>query len=1314
MSDDATPPATTAETTPPAPVAGGAGRKLVRVVAYLLAGLVVLAAVALVGLRLLLPELGHYRPAIEGWLSRVSDRQVEIGTIDARWRGWTPVFRLRDVRLAGGEAPVDPSADDSVRLADLTFSLDLLDLLRSGAFHPREISASGVSFVVTQQSDGTLAVAELGFGQDAAGGPRTSDGLARWMLDQADLSLYASRIVWIDERLGIGPLPLDGVTLTLERAGDRRQVSGSFEPSDTGRIDFAIEIAGDPLTSSWTGTAYLAAVDVDLARLGLDAGAGESTALSGVVSGRVWSTWEDGRPVEATGTIRAQSPSVVRGKSRHGVDEVSASFKAERRPEGWTMAARDLVVAVPGGSWPASGIDAAWKRPGEGRDGTIIVGAEFARIEDLVALVVPDDATAANATLKALAEAAPSGTLEDVQLSVPVADRIDFERVRASGRFTNLALGPQIGAVSVDGASGRFEASGQGVVADVDTGRLRVNFPDRLERPLQGEKLAGTFAAVSTPEGLRVRFDEASIETPAGTVTANGRLLAPRDEGGPELDFALSIGDSRISAVRDLVGDLLMPEPALRWLERAAPFGDVREARIAFRGRLSSAPPGDGEGAIEAVATLFVPVFSYASGWPEVTGLSAEVRFGGRRFDARIESGRILKSVVREAMVTIEDVSAEVPVVRVEGRVEGTSADAVRFLAESPLRARFAPLFNAFAVHGDSTIDVEIAVPLKGRDRSVAASGRIALDHNRIDGPGLGGGLAAVNGVIAFRNDAVESDGVTATWLGEPIHALVGASPQDPNATRVTFGGRVTRRLLAAYLHDAGMLDAPTPEGSALLARVRGDAAWTATLDVPAKLDAAPTTLRVASDLTGLAMDLPPPFGKTSGTTRMLGIDARLGPGPERVTEVHLDAAASAVLRLVRDAGGFRIERGAIRIGAGRAVLPDAPTISVQGEMPALDTARWQAVLEDAAALRPSEADPSRPEPWPEVSIDAGSMTAFGVRFPDTRVRATRAAQGGWQVDLDGARVQGSVRFPRDPGPEPVIADFERLVYAPDAAGTGRESSGLDPRTVPTVSFTARQFILGDHDLGQVGFTTVPSEHGLDITELQVRADSFQGNGTGSWTLAGGEHTTEFALRVYGDDLRRMLETVGFDGRAVAGGTTDLKLRGSWPGAPADFAIDRLAGVMNFLSTEGRLTQVQPGLTGHVFGLLTITSLPRRLLLDFGDLFREGIGYDRIEGSFAIENGNAYTDDLFVESDPARFEVVGRTGLVHRDYDQIVTITPKVSSSLPLVPIWLAQKLLDRNLFDKAFAYQYTIAGTWDEPQMELVRTAAPAEESAN
>ncbi len=1352
MSTETTPPAATTGTSPPTATAntnpsvpaaggvgqaaggidqavGGVGRKLVRGGAFALAGIVVLAAAALVGLRLLLPELGHYRPQIEQWLSHTTGRPVEIGAVDAMWHGWTPVFRIRDIRLAGdetaadpsaealadssvenptdlpAEVPTDPSADGAIRLANLTFSLDLPELLRSGVFQPRELSASGASFVVTQRPDGTLAVAQLGFGPDAAEGPGASDGLIRWMLDQANLSLYGSRIVWVDERFGIGPLPLDGVTLSLERTGERRLISGSFQPSAAGRIEFAIEVTGDLLTSSWTGAAYLSAVDVDLARLGLDVGPGESSAVSGVVSGRVWSTWEDGRPVEATGAIRAQSPGVVRGEYRHGVDEAQAEFKAERTQPGWALAVRDLAVATTDGSWPAMSADAVWKQPGDTGEGTLIVSAESARIEDLVALVGPGDKPAANAPLRALAEAAPSGVLEDMRFSVPVADRIDFERFRASGRFTELGVGAQAGPVSVEGASGRFEASGQGVIADIGAGRLRVEVPGRLEQPLRGEKLAGALTAVPTPEGFRIRLDRASIETPVGTVTANGRLLLPRDEGAPELEAALSFGGARINTVRDFVGDLIMPAAALRWFDRAAPFGDVREARVAFRGPLSDPPAGDGENAIEATATLFVPVFTYAPSWPEATGVSAEVRFAGRRFDARIDSGRILKSAVRDTTVTIEDVGADAPVARVAGRVEGTSADAVRFLAESPLRARFAPLFDAYTIRGDSTIDVEVVVPLKGRERSVSASGRIALDLNRIDGPGLGDGLTAVNGPITFSNAEVRSDGVTAIWRGEPIRARVGPSPQDPDATRITVGGRLTRRLLAAYLHDAGLPDPPTTEDPALLARVRGDAALTATLDIPANLGAAPTTLRVASDLTGLALDLPPPFGKPSGTARMLRIDTRLGSGPDRDLEVSLGSAASARLRLVPDAGRFRLERGAVRFGPGRATLPDSPAIVVRGEMSALDTTAWRAVLDEVTALRGPGPDSPPPGLPQEVAIDTASMTALGMRFPDTRIRATRSADGAWQLGFDGAHLQGSISLPRPGDANPVIADFVRIVYEPGDPDPEREPPDLDPRTLPALSFSTRKLLLGERDFGQVGFTTAPSERGLDITELQVRADAFTSDATGSWSLAGEQHLTEFTLRMHGDDLRRMLETLGFDGSAVAGGTTDISLRGSWAGTPTDFAVERLSGVTHFRSSDGRLTQLEQGLTRRVFGLLTITSLPRRLLLDFGDIFREGFGYDRIEGSFAIENGDAYTSDLYVESDIARFDVVGRTGLARRDYDQIVTVTPKISSTLPLVPIWLAQKIVDHNLFDEAFSYQYTIRGTWDEPDIELVRT---------
>ena len=65
--------------------------------------------------------------------------------------------------------------------------------------------------------------------------------------------------------------------------------------------------------------------------------------------------------------------------------------------------------------------------------------------------------------------------------------------------------------------------------------------------------------------------------------------------------------------------------------------------------------------------------------------------------------------------------------------------------------------------------------------------------------------------------------------------------------------------------------------------------------------------------------------------------------------------------------------------------------------------------------------------------------------------------------------------------------------------------------------------------------------------------------------------------------------------------------------------------------------------------------------------------------------------------------IAGRTGLVDEDYDQLITVTPKLSDSLPLMPIWLVEKVLHTELFDRLFAYQYTVTGSWDEPSVTRI-----------
>jgi len=123
--------------------------------------------------------------------------------------------------------------------------------------------------------------------------------------------------------------------------------------------------------------------------------------------------------------------------------------------------------------------------------------------------------------------------------------------------------------------------------------------------------------------------------------------------------------------------------------------------------------------------------------------------------------------------------------------------------------------------------------------------------------------------------------------------------------------------------------------------------------------------------------------------------------------------------------------------------------------------------------------------------------------------------------------------------------------------------------------------------------------------------------------------------------------------------------------------------------------------------------LPKRLSLDFRDVFDAGFSFDEASGSFTMENGHARTDDVILSSSAARISLAGSTDLVGQQYDQLLTVKPGLGNTLPVIgaiaggPVGAAaglalQGLLHEQLGD-ALQVQYTITGSWDDPVFEPV-----------
>lgn len=167
-----------------------------------------------------------------------------------------------------------------------------------------------------------------------------------------------------------------------------------------------------------------------------------------------------------------------------------------------------------------------------------------------------------------------------------------------------------------------------------------------------------------------------------------------------------------------------------------------------------------------------------------------------------------------------------------------------------------------------------------------------------------------------------------------------------------------------------------------------------------------------------------------------------------------------------------------------------------------------------------------------------------------------------------------------------------------------------------------------------------------------------------------------------------------------------------------DFSLANVNGTLNLDIKKGQMLNLKPT-AGRLFGLLSLQTLPRRLSLDFRDLFSKGFSFDHIDGIFTLENGNAYTNNLSMRGPSANIIVTGRTGLRTQDYDQIVTVTPQVSNSLPVASalfgpigvgvgavIFLAGEMFDSipEQIDKLLRYQYSITGSWDDPVVEKIK----------
>jgi uncharacterized protein YhdP len=194
-------------------------------------------------------------------------------------------------------------------------------------------------------------------------------------------------------------------------------------------------------------------------------------------------------------------------------------------------------------------------------------------------------------------------------------------------------------------------------------------------------------------------------------------------------------------------------------------------------------------------------------------------------------------------------------------------------------------------------------------------------------------------------------------------------------------------------------------------------------------------------------------------------------------------------------------------------------------------------------------------------------------------------------------------------------------------------------------------------------------------------------------------------------DSGALLERFGQPG-VIRRGKGRMEGQVAWLGSPTALDTPSMTGRFNVNIEEGQFLKADPGIA-RLLGVLSLQSLPRRLALDFRDVFSEGFSFDFIRGDVQIDQGVASTNNLQMKGVNAAVLMDGSADITRETQNLRVVVVPEINAGTaslvatvinPAIGLgsFLAQLFLRRPLMEAA-TQEFRIDGSWLDPRVTKV-----------
>ena len=807
---------------------------------------------------------------------------------------------------------------------------------------------------------------------------------------------------------------------------------------------------------------------------------------------------------------------------------------------------------------------------------------------------------------------------------------------------------------------------------------------------------------------------------------------------------------------------LVLADPVRNYMRDAVVQGELSDVKFLVKGQVDDIPFVDAsKGDFKISAKVKNGTFAYvprtiqpkeAAPWPMLSDITAELVFNR----AALEVNGLVAKVAGLPGMQVVKADARIPnlmnsaTVDVQARLKGPLNEALGFVNSSPLATMTGNVLAKTVASGPADYSLRLSLPLNNIDKT-KVQGSVTLPGNDAQFSPETPQLSRLKGLVTFTESGFTVPSVQARMLGGDVQfeggmkvpARTGISGSEVEAdTSFRARGTVTAEGIR-LAKDLGL-------ASRLAQNATGSTAYNATLGFRRGV----AEVVITSNLQGMALSLPAPLNKTAEALLPVRFEntllrESLAPGLKLQDQLLLSAGNIVAVQYVRDisTAQSRVLRGSIAVGLDpdeSAPLP-AAGVAANIKLDNFNVDAWEKVFSSTVGSSPAAVSVAATGAALQVqgylpnqiAIRAKELLVSGRKLNNLVIGGTRDGPT-WRANLDATELNGYLEF-RQPGSTNagrIFARLSRLSLGQSTASDVENILDSQPASIPALDIVVDDLELRGKKLGRVEVDAVNragSANNNDSSAREWRLNKFNVimpeavlTATGSW-VAINSLTPGVGPRAQRPAIERRRTAMNFKlDIADSGlllkrfGMADVVRRGrgkmegqvAWVGSPLGLDYPSMNGQFNVNIESGQFLKADPGLA-KLLGVLSLQSLPRRLTLDFTDVFSEGFAFDFVRGDVGISQGVASTNNLQMKGVNAAVLMEGSADILRETQDLKVVVVPEINAGTasliatiinPAIGLgtFLAQYFLRRPLMEAA-TQEFHIDGSWADPKITKV-----------